>query len=356
MKLLPERGELERALTAHDPAYDGVFYVAVRTTGVFCRPSCRPPRSPRPENVEFFGSVQECLLAGYRPCKLCRPDQAQGAAPSAIADLMHRVESDPELRLTAGGLRELGLSPERVRRWFLAHQGMTFAAWCRARRLATAFTRIREGAPLDDVTLGHGFESHSGFRSAFARAFGVPPGQSHTVVAKAGPLVTTFLDTPIGRMLTAANDAGVALLEFNDRTMRPANLASLERRFGQKVVPGRHRHLETLRRELDEYFAGKRREFAVPLVVAGTPFQERVWAELRRIPCAETRSYEDVARRIGRPGAVRAVGRANGQNRLSILIPCHRVVGQDGTLTGYGGGLWRKRLLLELERTGQLPR
>ena len=355
LKPLPTRRELERALTKHDASYDGVFYVAVRTTGVFCRPSCRPPRSPHPENVEFFGSVQECLFAGYRPCKLCRPDQANGAPPSEIAALMRRVETEPELKLTAAGLRAQGISPERVRRWFLAHQGMTFATWCRARRLAAAFTRIREGAPLDDVTLGHGYESHSGFRSAYGRAFGLPPGQSRHDATSPGPLVTAFLDTPIGRMLAAANDTGVALLEFNDRTMLPANFATLQRRFGGAVVPGGHRHLDLLRGELTGYFAGQRCEFTVPLAIAGTPFQERVWAELRRIPRAETVSYEEVARRIGRPSAVRAVARANGQNRISILIPCHRVVGKDGTLTGYGGGLWRKRILLELERTGRLP-
>jgi AraC family transcriptional regulator of adaptative response/methylated-DNA-[protein]-cysteine methyltransferase len=230
---------------------------------------------------------------------------------------------------------------------------MTFAAWCRARRLAAAFTRIREGAPLDDVTLGHGYESHSGFRSAYGRAFGLAPGRSRRE-AGPGPLMTAFLDTLIGRMLAAANDAGVALLEFSDRTMLPANYATLQQRLGAAAVPGCHPHLDQLGVELAEYFNGRRQEFSVPLATCGTPFQERVWAELRRIPWARTASYEEVARRIGRPSAVRAVARANGQNRISILIPCHRVVGKDGTLTGYGGGLWRERLLLELERTGRL--
>lgn len=350
-KLLPPRAEMERAMLAHDATYDGVFLTAVRTTGVFCRPSCRPPRSARPENVEFFGSVQECLFAGYRPCKLCRPDQPDGAPPAWAAALLARVEADPAGRLAAADLRVLGTTPERVRRWFKEHHGMTFAAWRRARRLAGAFTAIREGADLDDAAFGGGYESHSGFRAAYGKTFGGPPGRSRDE----GVLFTAFVDTPLGPMLAAAGDDGVALLEFKDRTMLPANHAEMRRRFGCAVVPGGHRHLDTLRAELGRYFAGTSKEFTVPVAPRGTPFQERVWAELRRIPPATTISYDELARRLGQPTAQRAVARANGQNRLAILIPCHRVIGKDGTLCGYGGGLWRKRLLLELERLGRLP-
>jgi len=346
---------MERAMDARDAAYDGLFYVAVRTTGIFCRPSCRPPRLPKPENVEFFGTVKECLFAGYRPCKLCRPTDANGAPPLDIARLMQRVETEPDARFTASQLRAHGLTPERVRRWFSEHHGMTFAAWCRARRLADAFTRIREGANLDDVTLGHGYESHSGFREAFGRIFGGPPGRSRANAQASPPLRTAFVDTPLGRMLAAATDTGVAMLEFNDRRMLPANYATLRQRFGSAVVPGMNPHLETLRDELARYFAGQLTTFTTTLAPRGTPFQEKVWDELRRIPHATTISYDKLARRIGQPTAQRAVARANGQNRIAILIPCHRVIGKGGTLTGYGGGLWRKRLLLELERNGHLP-
>lgn len=350
-KLLPPRAEMERAMLAHDATYDGVFLTAVRTTGIFCRPSCRPPRAPRPENVEFFGSVQECLFAGYRPCRLCRPAQPHGAPPDWAAALIARVEADPAVKLAAADLRALGATPERVRRWFTEHYGMTFAAWRRARRLAGAFTAIREGGDLDDAAFGSGYGSHSGFRAAYGKTFGETPGRN----GKAAALFTAFMDTPLGRMLAAAGDDGVALLEFNDRTMLPANYDEMRRRFGCAVVPGGHRHLDTLRAELACYFAGTLAAFTVPPAPRGTPFQERVWTELRRIPPAATISYDELARRIGQPTAQRAVARANGQNRLAILIPCHRVIGKDGTLTGYGGGLWRKRLLLELERLGRLP-
>lgn len=353
LRFLPPRSEMVRALQAQDASYDGVFWIAVRTTGIFCRPGCRPPRAPKPENVEFFGSVQECVFAGYRPCKLCRPDAAQGGIPPEISRLLADVEAQPEARFTASELRSRGLTPERVRRWFHEHHGMTFAAWCRARRLSRAFTEIREQGDLDEATLGSGFSSHSGFRQAFEQTFGHPPGAA--VEIDKDPLRVTFLDTPVGRMLAAANENGVALLEFNDRRMLPANYETMRQRFGVSVVPGTHRHLDQLGDELAEYFKGQRRSFEVPLAPHGTAFQEKVWAELGRIPFGETIPYDTLARRIEQPTALRAVARANGQNRISILIPCHRVIGKDGTLTGYGGGLWRKRLLLELERSGRLP-
>jgi len=164
-----------------------------------------------------------------------------------------------------------------------------------------------------------------------------------------------MIETPIGRFLAAANDAGLVLFEFTDRRMMEQHFETLRRRFRCPLTPGDHPHLAQVGIEIAEYFAGARREFTIPLAPAGTPFQERVWAELRRIPYGETRSYEALAVAIGQPTAMRAVAAANGMNRIAILIPCHRVIGKDGSLTGYGGGLWRKRLLLELERTGLLP-
>jgi AraC family transcriptional regulator of adaptative response/methylated-DNA-[protein]-cysteine methyltransferase len=201
---------------------------------------------------------------------------------------------------------------------------------------------------LDDVILESGFESHSGFRDAFNRTFGQAPG--HARQAGAG-VVIAMLESPLGPLLAAASDEGLCLLEYTDRRMLATNLASLPKHLGCAVVPGEQKWLTRLRHELGEYFAGERREFTVPLAPRGTAFQERVWRELRLVPHGETISYEELARRIGQPSARRAVARANGMNRICILIPCHRVIGKDGSLTGYGGGLWRKRLLLELERT-----
>src|SRR5215472_9901558 len=176
LPLLPSRAEMERACVTKDGSYDGVFYVAVKTTGIFCRPSC--PSRPNLENVEFFASVKECLFAGYRPCKRCHPLEANGTAPGWVKQLIGRVETAPGARLKASDLRDLGVTPERARRWFQQHYGMSFSAWCRGNRLAGAFMRIRKGSSLDEVTFDSGFESLSGFRDAFALAFGQAPGRS----------------------------------------------------------------------------------------------------------------------------------------------------------------------------------
>ncbi len=348
--LLPPRVELERAFTRKDASYDGVFFTAVRTTGIFCRPSC--PSQPKLENVEFFATVKECLFAGYRACKRCDPLAANGERPAWVKDLLARVTESVSGRLPAHELKALGHTPERVRRWFTQNLGMTFAEWCRGQRLAGAFDRLRNGMKLDDVALDSGFESHSGFREAFTRVFGEAPGRARK---EGGRIVIQMIDSPIGPLLVGATDEGVCLLEFTDRRMLETNLQTIRTRFHRPVVPGEHRWLNQFACEVKEYFAGQRQDFAVPLSPKGTEFQEQVWAQLRAIPFGQTIAYAELARRVGRPNAQRAVALANGQNRIAILIPCHRVIGKDGSLTGYGGGLWRKRLLLELERTGQLP-
>jgi AraC family transcriptional regulator of adaptative response/methylated-DNA-[protein]-cysteine methyltransferase len=163
-------------------------------------------------------------------------------------------------------------------------------------------------------------------------------------------VVTSSINSPVGPLLVGATDNGICLLEFAEPARQEAQLATLRQQFVDAIEPGRHEHLERLAEELAEYFAGTRRDFTVPVVVAGTPFQQRVWQQLQRIPYGATCSYEDVARAIGNANAVRAVGRANGQNRVAIVIPCHRVVNKGGGLGGYGGGLGRKQLLLDLER------
>lgn len=350
MSLLPPRSEVLQAFRDKNADYDGVFFVAVTTTGVFCRPSC--PSQPKTANVEFFGSIQECVLAGYRPCKRCHPLETNGSPPEWVEKLMARVESSPDTRLKSDDLRALGVTPERARRWFQQHYGMSFAAWCRGHRLAGAFTQIRKGKALDEVVFSSGFESHSGFRDAFRRTFGDAPGR---VRSKGVRIVCALLESPLGPLLAGVNDDGVCLLEFSDRQRLQQKLEMLRQRFDCAVVPGEHSWLKLLRAELGDYFSGSRQEFTTPVSPRGTSFQEKVWSELRRIPHGKTISYEELARRISQPTAQRAVARANGMNRICILIPCHRVIGKDGSLTGYGGGLWRKRLLLQLELHGALP-
>ena len=341
--------EMERAWQTRDAAYDGLFCFGVRTTGIFCRPSC--PSQPKRENLEFFPTVSAAVGAGYRPCKRCQPELAHGTPPEWAAKLLAQAAAAPDTRITAADLRALGITPERARRWFQQNYGLTFTAWCRGLRLSAAFTKIRRGEPLDDVILGHGFESHSGFREAFTRAFGQPPGRART----GDCLNVLLLDTPLGPMLAAAGVQGLCQLEFADRRGLERSYAGMRQRFDLPVIPGENPVLQQLREQLRAYFAGELREFTVPLDIRGTPFQERVWQALRQIPFGQTVSYQTVARQLDAPTANRAVASANGANRIYLLIPCHRVIAADGELSGYGGGVWRKRALLELEKTGRLP-
>ena len=330
-----------------DSSWDGVFYTGVRTTGIFCQPSCRA-RKPHPENVEFFPSISEALFAGYRACMRCRP-LAAGDHPGWVKRLLQNVEKQEGARLTEKELRAMQIDPARARRYFQDRFGMTFQAYSRSRRLGAALSQLRLGLTLDDAAADSGYESLSGFRDAFQKVFGAPPGKAE----RAHAIVVNPLDTPLGPMLGGVRDGKLCLLEFTNRRMLEAQIETLRRRLRATFIPGEDAPLSQLSSELQEYFAGRRKSFSLPLEAPGTPFEEQVWTELQRIPYGETRSYEDLARAVGVPKASRAVGRANGMNRISILIPCHRVVNKGGKLGGYGGGLWRKHALLHLERTGQ---
>jgi len=335
---------MDAAFRGRDPSFDGLFYAAITTTGIFCRPSC-PARKPLPENVVFFATAAEALFAGYRPCLRCRP-LASDADPEWVSRLIARVEAEPGRRIRDGELRSEGLAPATVRRRFQARFGLTFQAYQRARRLSAAFEAIKSGGSLDDAVFDHGYESHSGFREAFARLFGEAPRKA----VDGGDFIrVAWIDSPLGPLVAGAVDGGICLLEFTDRRMLEAQAEALRSRFGLAAVPAAHPLLERLKLELGEYFAGKRKDFDLPISEPGSPFQERVWAALREIPCGETRSYGQLARAVGDPAAVRAVAQANGRNRIAILVPCHRVIGSDGGLGGYGGGAWRKRRLLEIE-------
>lgn len=344
MTALPPTAVMQRAVDRRDADFDGVFVVAVRTTGIFCRPSC--PARPLPENREFYATPAGALGAGYRPCLRCRPLLAGGGVPDCLGRLLDRIETDPAARVPDKALRTLGVDPATARRHFLRHFGMTFQAYCRGRRLGAALQHIQRGTSLDTIALDHGYESLSGFRDAFAKAFGKPPRQANDRWA-----VVSWMETPVRPLLLAATDAGLCALEFVGHAEFADQMQALRESLGMPAVPGNHPLLAQAEKELNEYFAGERREFTVPLAPVGTPFQRAVWDKLLEIPYGETRSYEDLARAVGKPpGACRAVGQANGRNRIVILIPCHRVVNKDGSLGGYGGGLWRKKFLLELER------
>jgi AraC family transcriptional regulator of adaptative response/methylated-DNA-[protein]-cysteine methyltransferase len=344
MSTLPPIDEMQRAYLDRDAAYNGLFFLAVRTTGIFCRPTC-PARKPLPKNVEYFATPRAAMVAGYRPCKRCKPLEID-EQPAWAAELIAEVERDAGARITEGDLRARGVDPATVRRYFQKEYGMTFQAFARARRLSEAFTQIREGGSLDDAVLESGYDSHSGFREAFAKLFGAAPGG-----ARNGDCVRlAWMRSPLGPLVAGATAEGICLLEFSDRRMLEAQFTAVRRLIKAPVVPGTNAHLELLEQELDDYFAGTLTRFTVPLIYPGTEFHRQVWEQLLDIPYGQTRSYQELAVAIGNPQAVRAVGRANGLNRIAIVIPCHRVINKDGGLGGYGGGLRRKEFLLNLER------
>lgn len=342
---LPPRAELVAAMLASDPAYEGLFFTAVRTTGIFCRPTCSA-RKPNPENVEFYATADEALAAGFRPCKRCRPLQTPDETPAWVTALLTESEAQPTRRWSDADLRARGVDPVQLRRWCREHFGMTFHSWTRARRLGSALGSLRDGETIDAAALEQGYESTSAFRDALRKTFDDTPARLRARV----PLVFRRLTTPLGPMIAMAEARGLVLLEFVDRPALTAELNELRDRHGYAIAPGTHEHLDAVDTQMSEYFAGKRRRFDLPLHTPGSSFEQSVWTLLREIPFGTTCTYGALAEQLGRPGAARAVGTANGRNRLAILLPCHRVVGADGSLTGYGGGKPRKAFLLRLER------
>ncbi|MFO0935614.1 MAG: methylated-DNA--[protein]-cysteine S-methyltransferase [Gemmataceae bacterium] len=344
MSTLPPAREMERAWLNRDPAYQGLFLIGVKTTGIFCRPTC-PARKPLPKNVEYFPNAHAASFAGYRPCKRCKPLQADDQ-PEWARELIEWVEREPVPRMTEGEIRKRGIDPATVRRYFLKRFGMTFQAYARSRRLSGAFSRIRKGEAVEQTVRSSGYDSESGFREAYAKLFGESPG-SH---AKGDCVRLAWMESPLGPLVAGATEQGICLLEFTDRRMIEAQFQTVRTRMGLPLAPGSNAHLKQLQKELADYFEGQRQSFTVPLVYPGTDFQRRIWNQLLTIPYGETRSYQEIAGQVGDAKAVRAVGRANGLNRIAIVIPCHRVVNKNGELGGYGGGLRRKQYLLDLER------
>jgi AraC family transcriptional regulator, regulatory protein of adaptative response / methylated-DNA-[protein]-cysteine methyltransferase len=342
---LPPRAEMVRAMLERDRAYDGVFFTAVRTTGIFCRPTC-PARKPHPENVDFYATVADAMAAGYRPCQRCKPMQTAATTPEWVRTLLQAAEAAPEQRWTDEMLREHGVEPARVRRWFKQEFGMTFHSYLRNRRLGVALDRIANGTSIDHAALDIGYESVSGFREAFQQTFGATPGKSNTLK----PLDFARIETPLGPMLGMAEERGLVLLEFIDRPALPREIEELRDRYGYGMRPGSNPHLQRIEQQLQEYFLGHRREFSVPLVTPGGSFELNVWKALQAVAFGAMRTYGDLAKQLGNANAARAVGAANGRNRIAIVIPCHRICGANGDLVGYGGGRARKQWLLDHER------
>ncbi len=342
---LPDSDTLYAALLARDPAWDGRAWVGVSSTGVFCRLTC-PARKPKAENCIFFDTMGAALEAGYRACERCHPMAPAAEGEPAVKALLAALEADPARRWAEGDIVALGHDLSTVRRAFKRHFGMTFLEMARLARLRAGGAELVGGARVIEAQLEAGYASGSAFRAAFAGWMGLPPG----AFVKDALLRADWIETPMGAMVAVSSEHALHLLEFTGRRALPAELAALRRDAKGSLGFGRFAPTEQIERELADFMAGTCADFETPLRPLGTPFTQDVWQALRRIPAGETRSYSQLARDMGRPQATRAVARANGANPIAIAIPCHRVLGADGSLTGYGGGLWRKQKLIELER------
>ncbi|MFC0274519.1 bifunctional transcriptional activator/DNA repair enzyme AdaA [Metabacillus herbersteinensis] len=339
--------EFYKALVEKKTEYEGVFYVGVKTTGVFCRPTC-PARKPKEENCEFFETAKQALLASFRPCKRCRPLSHPNQVTEIVQKLVEAVEKNPEKRWKDYDFKELSMDASTARRQFKKRFGMTFVEYARARRMGIAMKQIRSGEAVIEAQLSTGYESSSGFRDAFSRIMGSAP----TLLNQTNVLKASWIDTRLGPMIAIADDRFLYLLEFVDRRGLEKEVERLRDKKKSAIIPGHSWPISSIENELNQYFDGQLTEFKTPVFYLGSDFQKSVWEELKKIPAGETRKYSEIANAVGKPTAYRAVARANGANQLAIVVPCHRVINSNGDLAGYGGGLTRKKWLIDHENHG----
>ena len=336
------------AVSGRDRAMDGVFFYAVRTTGVYCRPSC-PARRPRPENVVFFRTRTGAERAGFRPCKRCKPERdIHTDANSEIVEKVCRyIDTHPDQPATLDTLsRAIGLSPFHLHRTFKALTGITPRAYADSRRLESLKAGLREGHSVTRSLYDAGYGSSSRLYERASAQLGMTPSRYR----KQGSGVTirySIAETPIGRLLLAATARGICSIQFgdSDTTLEGA----LRKEYPQAEIVRTDKQLTGWVRAVRNRIRGENTA-SLPLDIRATAFQRLVWEQLRAIPSGATRSYSEIAKRIGKPRAARAVARACATNPVAVAIPCHRVVREDGALGGYRWGIQRKRKLLALEK------
>jgi AraC family transcriptional regulator of adaptative response/methylated-DNA-[protein]-cysteine methyltransferase len=333
------------AVLERDMAADGAFFYGVRTTGVFCRPSCAS-RLPRRENVDFFGSADAARAAGYRECKRCQP----GGLPREL-DIVNRacaaLDADPQQRLTLAQLSEaVHVSPFHLQRLFKRVVGVSPRQYQAAQRGAALRAALQRGADVTRATVDAGFGSPSRMYDTAAAELGMAPSEYRR---KGAGLRVHYASAPtsLGLVLVAATDKGICKITFGDD--RAPLVDELRKEFASAELIDDPARLAPFVEQIDAYLRGKRQRFDLPLDIAATAFQQRVWEALRRIPYGETRSYSQIAEAVGSPHAVRAVASACASNPVALAIPCHRVVQKGGALAGYRWGIARKATLLDAE-------
>ncbi len=342
--------EFYRALVEKNPEFEGVFYVGVKTTGIYCRPTC-PARKPKFENCEFHRTAQEALLASFRPCLRCQQLSNPNQVSDLVRTLVDAVESDPTKRWSNRDFDKLSIDAATARRQFQKRFGMTFVQYARARRMGIATKQIREGSAVMEAQAKTGYQSSSGFRDAFSKVMGAAP----TNFGAAQKILTTaWIDTKLGPMLAIADEKELHLFEFISRRGLEREIERLRNNGKVVIVPGRTAPIDSIDGEIQAYFAGTLKKFETPIRLHGSDFQKSVWGALLQIPYGQRRSYSEQADSLGKPTASRAVANANGANQLAIIVPCHRIVRNNGDLGGYGGGLERKQWLLDHEKSVEM--
>jgi AraC family transcriptional regulator, regulatory protein of adaptative response / methylated-DNA-[protein]-cysteine methyltransferase len=328
------------AFLRRDRSFDGQFVGAVKTTRIFCKPSC-PVRHPMQKNVVFYATNDEAIAAGYRACMRCRPqDVARDEIAVGKALELLATDDPPALDILAA---MVGYAPHHFHRLFKRHVGVTPAAYSRGLRGRRAQDALASGQRVTDAIYDAGYSGPSRFYADMKGQLGMTPSAWKN--GGAGAVIRyAVVDTSLGKMLIAATDVGICRLSFDE------DETELRRRFPNATIEAGGAALDEVVRGAVSAVERPSQMPDLPLDVAGTAFQQKIWAELRRIPPGETRSYAQIAAAVGSPGAVRAAGSANGANNVAVLIPCHRVIRSDGTLGGYAYGLDRKEKLLKLEQ------
>ena len=335
------------AVVARDAAADGVFYYSVRTTGVYCRPSCGSRRARR-ENVEFHQDCVAAEAAGFRPCKRCRPNEASLAErqAAAVAKACRLIEGADELPSLDELAETAGLSRFHFHRLFRAATGLTPKAYASAHRSERMRTELKRGDSVTSAIYDAGFNSSARFYATAAGALGMNPSEFRAG-APGASIRFAIGQCSLGAILVAASDKGVCAILLGDD---PDHLArDLQDRFPKATLVGGDTEFERWVAKIVGFVEAPRLGLDLPLDVRGTAFQQRVWQALREIPAGSTASYSEIAARIGSPKAVRAVAQACAANALAVAIPCHRVVRNDQSVSGYRWGVERKRALLERE-------
>ncbi len=339
---------------SHDQLWDqvirrepGDFLYAVSTMGVYCRPGCPSPR-PLRKNVRFFRNIGEAEGAGFRACKRCDPKGERARlAQAVVQDSCAFIEASEDIPSLDALADRSGYSRFHFLRMFRDHTGLTprsYAEGVRARRLHAALTG---GARVADAVAEAGYGSESRVYEKTGELLGMTPGALRR--GGEGEVIrTAFADCPFGRLLVGATDRGVCFIGFAEPD--EALLGDLRQRFPRARIVGDDSALANEVRAVLDFLEEPKQALDLPLDLRGTAFQQRVWRTLCRIPPGETRTYGELARMVGDPRAVRAVARSCARNPVSLAVPCHRVIGSDGSLTGYRWGVPRKRALLEKER------